>query len=698
MELHISYCNSFDSAKIELIEGKLNIVLGPNGTGKSTIAKAIQLGLGDNQGSLDELIPFKLREDNPLQLAPSIICNVPISTIMCFNEEYVDQIVFRPDELIANSFDIFIRSAGYREIETQINDILGSIRKIIEDSQDLELLISNLRELADSFKLTRNGISRSSSGMKGLARGNTIEHIPQGLEEFSAFIQCGDRINWIDWQIKGYTFLDISEACPFCISTTAGRKEQIQRVGEEYSKTAIKNLVDFIGAIEKLGDYFSEETRARLNGIANQAAALEPEQEEYLATTIRQINLFVKRLEEIRVISGFDFKEDDSVSRRLTELKVNLQFFDKLDSHRTRHATEQINHSIERILNESGKLQGLINRQKREISGLVLQHENNINEFLEYAGYNYRVEVVGENDKAQMKLKHIDFSAHLDGGKQHLSYGERNAFAIVLFMHECLSRSPDLIILDDPISSFDKNKKYSILEMLFRRDSRVCLKSKTVLLLTHDVEPVIDTMKAVYKQFSNQTRAAYLRRIGSTLEEVEIRRADIQTFGEICAEVLGTEKDLLIKAIYLRRLLEIIDVKGDAYQVLSNLFHKRSQPTDSRLTPSGTGENQQLPHEAFINGCNKTKQYINTFDYSQALARLSQAETLKTLYYQCSNGYEKLQVFRLLGADSCNSVIQKYVNETFHVENEYISQLSPLRFDLIPDYIVAICDAKVESI
>lgn len=293
----------------------------------------------------------------------------------------------------------------------------------------------------------------------------------------------------------------------------------------------------------------------------------------------------------------------------------------------------------------------------------MLQHENNINEFLEYAGYSYRVLVVGENDKAQMKLKHVDFSAHLDGGKQHLSYGERNAFAIVLFMHECLSRSPDLIILDDPISSFDKNKKYSILEMLFRRDSRACLKSKTVLLLTHDVEPVIDTMKAVYKQFGNQTRAAYLRRTGSTLEEVEIRRNDIQTFVEICTEVLGIETDLLIKAIYLRRLLEIIDAKGDAYQVLSNLFHKRSQPTDSRLTPSGSGETQQLSQKAFINGCNKIKDYVNAFDYDQSLARLSQVETLKILYYQCSNGYEKLQVFRLLGADSCNSVVQKYVNE-----------------------------------
>jgi wobble nucleotide-excising tRNase len=35
-------------------------------------------------------------------------------------------------------------------------------------------------------------------------------------------------------------------------------------------------------------------------------------------------------------------------------------------------------------------------------------------------------------------------------------------------MYETLSKNSDLIILDDPISSFDKNKKYAILQMLFR--------------------------------------------------------------------------------------------------------------------------------------------------------------------------------------------------------------------------------------
>jgi len=56
----------------------------------------------------------------------------------------------------------------------------------------------------------------------------------------------------------------------------------------------------------------------------------------------------------------------------------------------------------------------------------------------------------------------------IDNAKDSLSFGERNAFALVLFMFDAIKENADLIILDDPISSFDKNKKYAIMNMLFK--------------------------------------------------------------------------------------------------------------------------------------------------------------------------------------------------------------------------------------
>lgn len=259
-------------------------------------------------------------------------------------------------------------------------------------------------------------------------------------------------------------------------------------------------------------------------------------------------------------------------------------------------------------------------------------------------------------------------------------------------MYECLSRKPDLIILDDPISSFDKNKKYAILEMLFRRKTDSCLKNKTVLMLTHDVEPVIDTIKSLSVTFNNLTSASFLKLIGNEIIEISIVKNDIQTFAQICKSALDSDKNDIIKLIYLRRHYEIIDDKGDGYQVLSNVLHKRECPIDSREPKDSNDNHPEMDVTRFSNGCNEICKELTNFVYPDILIRVSDTKTLKTLYNASANGYEKLQIFRLLALDVENSVIQKFMNETYHIENEFICQLDPAKFDTIPEYVITECD------
>ena len=60
--------------------------------------------------------------------------------------------------------------------------------------------------------------------------------------------------------------------------------------------------------------------------------------------------------------------------------------------------------------------------------------------------------------------------------------------------------------------------------------------------------------------------------------------------------------------------------------------------------------------------------------------------------------YEKLQIFRLLDLDIENSVVQKFINETYHIENEFICQLDPARFDTIPEYVISECDRILQEV
>jgi hypothetical protein len=79
------------------------------------------------------------------------------------------------------------------------------------------------------------------------------------------------------------------------------------------------------------------------------------------------------------------------------------------------------------------------------------------------------------------------------------------------------------------------------------------------------------------------------------------------------------------------------------------------------------------------------------------LNRVADLNALRALYIASANGYEKLQVFRLLGLDAGNSVIQKFINETYHIENEFICQLDPAKFDTTPEYVISECDKVLEQ-
>ena len=102
----ISNCNSVDRAEVVLTKSTLNIKYGPNGLGKSTLAKAIVSQIRGG-GSLQDLVPFKNRgkaEATP----PKVEGADDLKTALVFDEDYVQQFVFQKDEVLKNSFDIFI--------------------------------------------------------------------------------------------------------------------------------------------------------------------------------------------------------------------------------------------------------------------------------------------------------------------------------------------------------------------------------------------------------------------------------------------------------------------------------------------------------------------------------------------------------------------------------------------------------------
>ena len=138
-------------------------------------------------------------------------------------------------------------------------------------------------------------------------------------------------------------------------------------------------------------------------------------------------------------------------------------------------------------------------RSSRRKNLIKLWNIKDINEFLALAGFPYEFELAPDGEKkAKAYLKpSSEIIERIPTPSEHLSWGEKNAFSLVMFMFEALSEKADLIVLDDPISSFDTNKKFAVIRRMFDNKKK-SFRDKTVLLLTHDMQPIIDYIKGSF--------------------------------------------------------------------------------------------------------------------------------------------------------------------------------------------------------
>ena len=548
--------------------------------------------------------------------------------------------------------------------------------------------------MRDAFgKSNKDGsISKSSKVMKAFGSGNKVDNIPAILKPFEMFIKSANPSKWIGWQIKGKEFFELGDTCPYC-STNLHKDEQKETalaVANEYNAAAVNNLNVLKAVIERLGKYFSDACQKNLDTITKAKTELTAPQKSFLISLKNDIEALIESLEGLKTISFYSLRDVDEIDKKLPLLKIDIGMIDKLDSAETRAVTNPINSQLEKVIEHVGAIKGQINKHKARIKKTIDENQESINGFLKSAGYKYSVKIISEPNSYKMKLIHEDLSGFIDAASNHLSYGEKNAFALVLFMHQVLSEDPDIVILDDPISSFDKNKKFAILHELFR--GKGSLRARTTLMLTHDIEPAIDMIKSTAGIFQgSHPSATFLSSMQGVVSEVEITNTDIRTFANICLDILGGEVDNIIKAIYLRRHFEIIDNVSFEYNLLASLFKKRRVPTFVSAT-----ENRNMTTQEKTDAEAKIKTMIPTFDYDLLIEQINDDDQMMAKYHETDVGYEKIQIFRIIKGKHEDNIITKFINESYHIENEYVMQLNPHKFESIPEYVIVECDRLLQ--
>lgn len=96
------------------------------------------------------------------------------------------------------------------------------------------------------------------------------------------------------------------------------------------------------------------------------------------------------------------------------------------------------------------------------------------------------------------------------------------------------------------------------------------------------------------------------------------------------------------------------------------------------------------------------QQHIPDFDYSECIQLILDNAAMIDLYNSCSNNYEKLHIYRIIsegnsGADHADIVL-KFINQAFHIENDYIYQLNPAKYQTVPQYVIEECDQYIATL
>lgn len=700
INIDISNCNNISNGNITLEKEQLNIKYGINGTGKSTIAKAIRFKVFGTEIDT-ELRTFGSKDE------ADVVFSELINSIEVFDELFIDNIVFDRNEVIKDSFNVFIKSPTYDERVNKLNERLKALKVDLLGNDDAQRLKQKLEEVSIKLVLNNDGSVKNNTFYKSIVAGKNFYEVPEGLAKFTPFITTNEKkVDWIDWKTKGHQYDEIC-GCPFCANRLddnyATEKETFTRT---YKKATASNLKLLLEYFESLEDYLDEDKYAFLIKCIQEISDTATIELEYKKFAI-ELNFLLDKFKKIIGFDSYGINQSD-VSRLdeiIKTLYINIELVDIFANSKTTNLIAGINDSIKVIENEILALKQEIGQIKGLVQATVQTFKRDINSFLTSAGISYEVDILvnGDNEASTiLKYTGNDANEEVETIKDHLSWGEKNAFALILFMFNALKKNPELIVLDDPISSFDSHKKFAIIHRLFDK-VKPSFYRKSVLMLTHDFEPVIDFI-VNNKPTGGFVNANFLKNNNGVLSELLIQKnVGVDSYIRLLEKYArNTHINYVSRLAFLRQLIEhmhIEDAGEYAYNLISSLIHGDSKPQILLID----GEKRDATQSEISHGTNFIRRYIADFDYSQYLNDYFTKEKLLQFYNAENCNYFKLQIFRVFieianeRSRFNDDVLLKFIDEVYHIENDYIYYLDVLVYDVVPDYIINKCNAFVSD-
>ena len=696
--IEIGNCNNITEAKISITENTLNVKYGCNGTGKSTISEAIRLKAeGKN---LDVLKPFADEENDD---ASPLVNDIPFTKVKVFNEDYIKNYLFKAEGIFADSYSVLLQSEECEELAKKISDLLNELQSSFNEDDSISDLSNMLAEYMSVVNYASGSINKRG-GLGEFLKGNGAgfeKH--QELNAYKPFYESdiASVSKWADWRTSGISHMN-GDSCPFCTSNMDMPviEKQNETIKKVFKKSAIKTATQVLEYLRKGIEkgYISKDAETGLLGYLgdeDKADELYAELTQLAAET----EYLQKKLRAISIFRPMNVAHDQltEIEKSLKSMQIDKNILKKYyTTDLMGNSVDAINAKIEELLSKSGQLKGLFFQHESKLKKLIDDRKDDINAFFTLAGFPYKFEIKEDGErKANTYLIPFGKEKAVSEPDSHLSWGERNAFALVMFIFDAISENADLIVLDDPIAAFDNNKKFAVIRRMFDNQQEITFRDKTVLMLTHDLQPVIDYIHgSFFKAYGLTTpvRADFISNENGVITEQSIEDTDLLNTVILTEQFAKDEdKPLFVRIVNYRKYYELTTSgfkESACYDVLSNLIHGRNIPED--------GQKQPMPQNLIDQGMQEICKYMPGYTYEKMIDELKSSNLVKEVS-ENSNVYYRILAIRLLFEREKTLLQQlkkeypgacKFLNETNHIENDYVFQLNPEKYFAIPEVYV----------
>ena len=270
-----------------------------------------------------------------------------------------------------------------------------------------------------------------------------------------------------------------------------------------------------------------------------------------LKSAISELNDLLAQLEAKRIDFNKAILERKKIRDRLVEINKQLAqkevaqlYKDFCKQSKDKCEAQERFYSTQDNLKKANEKLRILNEQKQDV-GLAI---TNINNALDYVFFSKgRLSIELRNSKYYLKSNGNDVRP------KDISLGERNIIALCYFFTQVVSNQDvanlyhqeELIVIDDPISSFDFENKVGIISFLRYQISRIVSgnDNSKILIFSHDLTSTFDLMKALDEICKSRKGIAGVTQI--TYSPWELHEKQIKRF-----EGRRSEYAVLLKEIY----------------------------------------------------------------------------------------------------------------------------------------------------